>query len=71
MRSGRTGTPQEVRWLTTCTSGTGGRGSIPGQVTKIPHGMRCGQTNKSGRVLGAGGGGGNPTKQNQTTDWRE
>ena len=51
IKSGRTGT-LEVRWLTICTSGTGCRGSIPGQVTKIPHGMRCGQIKKEAGCWG-------------------
>ena len=28
-----------VQWLRLCTSKTGGMGSVPGQETKIPHGM--------------------------------
>ena len=38
-----------VQWLRLCASNAGSMGSIPGQGTKIPHAMRCGQkktTNK-------------------------
>ena len=35
-----------VQWLKLCTSTAGGMGSIPGQGTKIPHTVRCGQKKK-------------------------
>ena len=30
-------------WLKLCASKAGGTGSIPGQGTKIPHALQCGQ----------------------------
>ena len=32
-----------VQWLRLCASNAGGMGSIPGQGTKIPHTIQCGQ----------------------------
>ena len=32
-----------LQWLVLCASTAGGTGSIPGQGTKIPHAMWCGQ----------------------------
>jgi len=37
------GTSLVVQWLRLCASIARGRGSIPGQGTKIPHGIQCGQ----------------------------
>ena len=34
------------QWLRLCTFTAEGPGSIPGQGTKIPQAMRCGQINK-------------------------
>ena len=43
------GTFLVVQWLRLDTSTAGGRGSIPGQGTKIPHALGHGQKNKKGR----------------------
>ena len=37
------GTSLAVQWLRLCASNAGGIDSIPGQGTKIPHALRCGQ----------------------------
>ena len=36
-------TPLVACWLKLCASNAGGTGSIPGQGTKIPHALQCGQ----------------------------
>ena len=35
-----------VQWLRLSASNAGGMDSIPGQGTKIPHALRCGQKKK-------------------------
>ena len=37
------GTSLAVQWLRLCPSNAGGKGSIPGQGTKIPHAVQRGQ----------------------------
>ena len=39
----QTGTSPVVQWLRLCASTAGGKGSIPGQGTKIPHAVLCSQ----------------------------
>ena len=43
LKSTRTGTSLVVQWLRLCASNAEGVGLIPGQGTKIPHAMHCGQ----------------------------
>ena len=48
------GTSLEVQWLRLCTSIAGDSGLIPGQETKIPHAVWCGQ-NKTKQKLNVHG----------------
>ena len=40
------GTSPVVQWLRLCVATAGGKGSIPGQETKIPHPVCCSQQQK-------------------------
>ena len=40
------GTSLVIQWSRPCTTSAGGMGSIPGQGTKIPHAVQCGQKPK-------------------------
>ena len=45
------GTSLVVQWLTLHAANAGGMGLIPGQATKIPHAMQCGQKIKKQKCL--------------------
>ena len=55
----KTGTSLVVQWLRLHASNAGGMGSIPGQGTKIPQAMQCGQKIKERK------------KENQATLWEK
>ena len=45
------GTSLAVQWLGICTSTAGGERSIPGQGTKIPQAMHCGDQYNNNATL--------------------
>ena len=46
LQSSKKGTSLVVQWLRLCVSNARGVGLIPGQGTKIPHAIQCGQKKK-------------------------
>ena len=51
LQSSKKGTSLVAQWLRLCASNARGVGLIPGQGTKIPHAIQCGQKKKKNKAL--------------------